>query len=128
MKFVFLLLAFLAITITPAAAAEPTIGVHLVSWHSNPDACRGYINGPCNNTNPGLYVRTSGGWVAGGYYNSVERPTVYVGRSWTLAERGRASLDVAALAATGYPAAPVIPLVTPTAAWATSTRRTPRRT
>lgn len=117
MKSLLLALAFLVASATVSAAEVVAVGVHLGSWHSNNDACRADNGGrPCNNANPGAYARTADGWVLGGYHNSVNRPTFYVGRSWTLAARGRASLEVAALAATGYPAAPVVPLVTPTAA------------
>ncbi len=111
-----LVLVFAALA-APAAAQVQAIGVHTASWHSNGDVCRADNGGrPCNNTNPGAYLRFAGGWVAGAYHNSINKPTFYVGRSWSIAQRGRASLEVAALAATGYPVADVVPLVTPTAA------------
>lgn len=111
-----LALVFAAIA-APAFAQVQAVGVHTVSWHSNGDACRADTGGrACNNTNPGAYVRLADGWVAGGYHNSVNKPTFYVGRSWSIAQRGRASLEVAALAATGYPVADVVPLITPTVA------------
>lgn len=94
--------AALAFCCAPAEAQ--TIGLHLASWHSEP----GY-----NNANPGLYLRTAGGWTAGGYRNSVRRNSTYAG--WTggveLATGLRAELTLGAI--TGYPAAAVLPLVAP---------------
>ena len=87
-----------------ADARAQTIGAHLGSWHSEP----GY-----NTANPGLYLRTAGGWTLGGYRNSVRRDSTYAG--WTggveLATGLRAELTLGAI--TGYPAAAVLPLAAP---------------
>lgn len=92
-----------------------TVGAHLRSWHSQP----GY-----NNDNPGLYVRTAGGWTAGAYCNSLSRSerkptapdcraTTYVGRTWSmpLADGVEASLLVGA--ATGYQRGRITPVLAP---------------
>ena len=97
----------------PASALE--IGSHLGSYHTNPDACREVKNRVCNNTNPGAYVIADDGWMVGGYYNSVRRPTVYAGRQWGLISHGRLSFEAAAVVATGYPALPLLPMVMPIA-------------
>lgn len=122
---ILLCLLLIAPALAHAGEAFDAIGVHLGSVHSSPDACRAGSGRPCNDANPGAYLR-SGPWVVGGYHNSVSRPTVYAGRSWPLASLGPLSLDVAALAATGYPAAAVVPLVTPTAAWRVADRASVR--
>ena len=51
-------------------ATLAAIGMHLASYHTAPDR---------NNVNPGLYATTECGLTAGVYYNSFERPSVYVG-------------------------------------------------
>lgn len=87
-----------------ADARAQTIGAHLGSWHSEP----GY-----NNANPGLYLRTAGGWTAGFYRNSEWRTSAYAG--WTasteVAGPVRAELTLGLI--TGYRAAPVLPLLAP---------------
>jgi hypothetical protein len=109
-----LLLALIALPASAGLApATDAFGMHLGSWHSNQDACFGQIRADCNNANPGGYLRRDG-WVVGGYYNSIKRPTVYAGRIWELGSRGRLSFDLGAVLATGYEAAPVVPLATPT--------------
>lgn len=98
---------------TASAAPRVTaIGVHVGSWHSNPAACYVDSGGPCNNDNPGGYVRLDNKWVVGGYYNSVERPTVYAGRIWDVGAKGPVSLALGGVLATGYHY-PIVPLVTP---------------
>jgi len=111
--------------VAPAAAQE--IGVMIGSWHSAPSACDRWTRGRgCEPWNPGIFGRSSTGWIAGGYRNSVGRPTVFAGRVWTLAERGPDAAEVAAMAATGYPAAPVVPVASPLLAVRASDRATVR--
>lgn len=96
----------------PAAAQE--VGVMLGSWHSVRSACDDWTDGKgCEAANPGVFWRSPAGWLTGAYRNSVGRASVFGGRVWTLAERGRLRGELAALAATGYPAAPVVPVVSP---------------
>lgn len=89
------------------------VGAHLASWHSNRTACASRWLKKCQQANPGLWVETAGGWVFGGYANSLERTTYYAGRSFWRAERGRFSVELVGVLATGYDAAPIVPLVTP---------------
>ena len=85
----------------PPVAAQ-TWGVHVASQHL--PAKQRY-----NNLNPGLYYRTADGWVAGGYMNSLTRPSLYLGHTFG---EGRFAVTVAAV--TGY-AHPVQPLIVPSA-------------
>ena len=97
---------FAALSFVSAAcmvAAPPaeavTVGLHLASVH--------LPKRDFNNTNPGLYVRTDGGWTAGAYRNSLNRTSAYAG--YTM-EWGR--LAVTGGAVTGY-AEKVQPLLVP---------------
>lgn len=103
-RFLPLLAALLAL---PAAADDlkiAAVGAHVASWHSED----GY-----NNRNPGLYLRTTGGWAVGAYRNSIRRDSAYAGRAFTaeLVLGLRAELLVGGV--TGYEAARVVPLVAP---------------
>lgn len=99
----------------PRNALEPVrVGFHAGSWHSNRSACWSAGLEKCRQYNPGMYVQTAGGWLVGGYQNSVDRPTFYAGRILWRAQRGPVSIDLAGVLATGYPAAKLVPLVTPT--------------
>src|SRR5438045_253932 len=61
-----------AACIVAAPPAEAvTVGLHLASVH--------LPKRDFNNTNPGLYVRTDGGWTAGAYRNSLNRTSAYAG-------------------------------------------------
>ena len=95
------------------ALAPVAVGLHLGAWHSDPTACQPVLT-RCESITPGAYIQTAGGWLAGGYRNSLGRPTVYAGRILWHWQRGGWALDVAGVLATGYPAAAVVPLVTPT--------------
>lgn len=87
-------------TLLPPAKASTAVGLHLGSHH--------WTDEPRNNVNPGIYVRTPSGLIAGAYRNSYWRPTVYAGWSWQLAEARGWSLDLSIAAATGYQRASVI--------------------
>lgn len=89
------LLCFIwAVLLTAASpAAAQTIGVHVASQHI-PYKQR------YNNLNPGLYYRTDEGWVGGFYMNSLTRPSIYVGRTFT---RGGFSLTVAGVSGYTHP-------------------------
>jgi hypothetical protein len=77
--------ATVAIALLLAGAAQAqTIGLHLVSAHV---PARSYQQ----NFNPGLYVRTENGIVAGFYRNTLNRTSVYVGLA---AEGGPFSLTI----------------------------------
>lgn len=71
----------------PVQAAEPggyTVGVHVASRHF---PGRTHLH----DVNPGLYVVSPEGWVAGGYRNSLGRPSMYAGKVFTA---GPASLTL----------------------------------
>ncbi|MCX8016504.1 MAG: hypothetical protein N2690_01180 [Rhodocyclaceae bacterium] len=102
------------------------VGVHLRSWHSQPDRCSSWADGwagpgyyyrRCRDDTKGLLVRWGGdgrwSWTAGAYRNSIDRPTVYLGAVREVVRRGPISLDLAAVAATGYRWR-VVPMVAPT--------------
>lgn len=76
-------MSFLAF-LTPAI-----VGLHLASVHV-PDRNQ-------NNVNPGVYVITQGGQIAGYYRNSFERDTFYVGQTVKAGP-----LDVGLVLASGY--------------------------
>jgi hypothetical protein len=104
-----------------AQTAGDEVGIHTVSWHSNPDACTGFAAGKqCQNWNPGVYFRRntlagSPDWVAGTYYNSVQRQTVYAAAVLPLVTLGnRVRLEIAGGLATGYQYA-IVPIVMPSA-------------
>ena len=52
-----------------------TLGAHLVSLH--------LPYGDYSSLNPGMYLRSDGGIVTGGYRNSFGRASFYAGYSWT---------------------------------------------
>ena len=108
------LLCLLA-SIGASAWAQPVVGVHVGSWHSEP----GY-----NNANPGLHVRSAEGWTAGGYCNSESRSSlfpdapacrlsVYAGRTWQTEDWHGLRAGVTVAGVTGYQRAPVLPAAIP---------------
>lgn len=68
------------------------LGIHLGTYHTNIDN-----NYNPNNVNPGAYVELAGNWMAGMYYNSDRKSTIYVGKAL---HYGNAQLMVGL--ATGY--------------------------
>lgn len=79
------------------------IGIHIATSHFHaapPGAER------LRESNPGAYLKCPGGTTAGTLRNSYGRQSVYLGHTF---ERGALSLTVGAI--TGYPAAPVLPMV-----------------
>lgn len=83
--------------------AVVAIGLHLASVHGTD----GF-----NNFNPGVYVQMEAGgeeWVAGTYYNSIRRQSVYAG--WTYKD-GPLGIDWTFGVITGYQKSP-LPLVAP---------------
>lgn len=102
---------FVVLFVPTVAAAEITSATILAgSWHSRPSACVAASGAPCRGANPGLLLETEKGWLVGGFRNSLGRPSAAAGRRWALAQGERAGLDFVALAATGYAAAPVVPV------------------
>lgn len=77
------------------------VGLHLATWHTEPGL---------NDANPGIYLRDASGWTAGAYYNSQRRTSVYFGKTW---QAGPWALTAGGV--TGYRAAPVLPLLIPSA-------------
>ena len=77
-----------------------TIGFHLGSIH--------FPNKDFNNINPGIYLKTENNYVAGGYYNSIRKPSFYVGKNF---EYKNFSIIVGGV--TGYDRAIITPLVLP---------------
>ncbi len=117
MRQILVFLAFLALSL-PAAARPLELGLHVWSHHTNPDGCAEQVPGlrACQNDTPGLYaraVREGADPLIGYYKNSVGRPTWYTGAVFTPWQRDRLAFEVAVAAATGYPAADVVPLVLP---------------
>ncbi|MET0334276.1 MAG: hypothetical protein ABW190_08380 [Rhizobacter sp.] len=83
-------LALIAATLMAVNCAQAnTIGLHLVSYHA-PE--KRY-----NNVNPGIYYRTTEGWTAGIYRNSLSRTSVYAGYTWKFG-----ALDVTTAGVSGY--------------------------
>jgi hypothetical protein len=121
------LLALAALAASMGASAQDTIpernafaptafGFHVVSVHSTPiDVTAGR---PWNNSNPGVYARWDR-WVAGTYYNSIRRHSVYAGYAYPLFE----NLDIVVGVVTGYDgpgytSKPIMPMVVPSAHFA----------
>lgn len=104
--------AFVTLFVPTASAADFASATILAgSWHSRPSACVASSGAPCRGANPGLLLETEKGWIVGGFRNSLGRGSAAAGRRWALAQGERAGLDFVALAATGYAAAPVVPVV-----------------
>lgn len=93
-------IASIALLTAATAASAGTFGVHLGSHHF-PDA-------GMNNFNPGAYYRSDSGLVAGAYLNSDRKWSTYAAKIVHVGP-----IDVALGAVTGYPAAPVLPMVVP---------------
>jgi hypothetical protein len=103
-------LALAAFAHCEASADEAAFGLHLASHHTGerPDtrqpgwSTRGEEEPAYNNVNPGAYVRTDDGVVAGFYFNSYKRWSAYAGREWSASLHGwKASITLAFV--TGYP-------------------------
>ena len=107
-----LLLALLAAVLgfllaTPAQAA--TLGLHTVSWHDQPRA----DGRPFESRTPGLYLRRPDGATAGLLRNSLGRWGGYAGWTWSSDEARPLGLAFTAALISGYPAAPLVPLLAP---------------
>lgn len=100
------------------AAPRHEIGLHAFSHHTAPSACLPADGNRCRDFTPGLFYRALRPGldpVAGYYRNSLRRPTFYYGfvaTPWTSADE-RWSFEFAAVLASGYPAASLVPLVLP---------------
>lgn len=73
-----LIITLILIGLTESAHGQTkplTLGVHTFSLHSNKDPLDHFNQ---NNVNLGGYVRY-GDWVGGAYYNTLRRPSVYLG-------------------------------------------------
>jgi hypothetical protein len=70
----FLIASLLAAGVFAPPAAAGTVGVHLGSIH--------FPQRDFNNSNPGLYYRSDGGWTVGAYRNSLRRTSAYAGHTW----------------------------------------------
>lgn len=71
------------------------LGVHLLSHHVEAKPWQ-------ENFNPGLYVRTTEGWTAGFYRNTLRRTSVYLGRTVALTSWA----DITLGGVTGYESRP----------------------
>ena len=89
--------------------AIATIGLHLGSAHLAPLPDQPKFN----NSNPGVYVEMTNHVVVGAFHNSLRPTTAYVAYNFELAHAGPVAFGVVLAGATGYPAAPVVPLVLP---------------
>jgi hypothetical protein len=81
------------------------VGLHLVSWHSDPKPST-------NNFNPGIYAKAECGAVVGTYYNSRSHQSFYAGYSFE-GSVGRLEPFLLVGAVTGYKRSPVLPMITP---------------
>lgn len=97
----------LALALVAGSAHAGTIGLHLGSYH--PEHPTG---GRYNDANVGAFYRADAGWQVGVYHNSVHRPTVYAGWTWSVPV-GPVSAGLMAGVATGYRVAPVVPFIAP---------------
>lgn len=88
--------------LTPPSHAA-TFGTHVATAHFGSVPHR-----KLESWTPGVYVRTNAGLTLGAYSNSHGRPSTYAAWTWETASRRFA---VTAGAVTGYPAAPVMPLL-----------------
>ena len=88
------LAAAIAALALPAAAADVTVGMNLVSWHDRPGL---------EAFTPGLYIRTTGDWFAsaGVYRNSQGFLSAHVGGGYSW-RRGPWDVSVMAGAVYGY--------------------------
>lgn len=118
-----LLLAMSLVLALPRAAhAQPgwtwsvlpqSVRLHLGSWHDRP----GY-----NNANLGLALRWKSGLVAGGFHNSLSRPSWYGGMIVPLYEK-RLQVELMAGVITGYSeTGPLDVVAVPSLGWRLSSR------
>lgn len=91
-----LLGAFLAL---PVCAGEMV--VHLGSQHGSKTYALGDREVAYNNVNPGVGVIRDDGWMAGIYFNSYRKPTLYAGRVFE-ASVSRATIGAVLALGTGY--------------------------
>lgn len=82
------------------------LGIHLATAHSS---------GGMQGFNPGLYLRQDSGLTVGAYRNSYGRASAYAGWTFETADK-RFALTVGAVS--GYPAAPLMPVVVPSVRFA----------
>jgi hypothetical protein len=94
-----------------SAFSQPLVGLHIGSHHSAP----GF-----NDSNPGVYVRWvdehGDGWGAGVLRNSEHGTSLWAGYTLNTPRLGPVSAALTVGAVTGYRAAPVLPLLTPSVA------------
>jgi hypothetical protein len=84
------------------------IGLHVGSAHFDSD-----IEG-LNPVNPGIYVELDNGWLAGGYYNSLRRTSLYAGYQFKGPFIGPVQPALTVGVITGYPGG-AMPAVVPSA-------------
>lgn len=101
-------LLMMLLALASQAATAQVLGLHTATWHSRP----GY-----QAATPGAYWRFANGATLGAYRNSEGHGTAYAGWTWTTDEARPLSLGFTAAAATGYSAAPVVPLLAPSVAY-----------
>lgn len=98
------ILAVLVFALACIDCNAQTIGLHTISAHQH---------GGFSNVDPGIYVRSEG-WTGGIYRNSYRKISTYAGYTWET--EGTISFAVTVGAVTGYPAAPIMPLLVPSMA------------
>jgi len=84
------------------------IGIHLATYHFDRDLTYKEFN-------PGAYVACDG-YTVGGYRNSENKNSVYVGYQFT---NVLGPIDIFLGAATGYSRASVVPMLIPSVKWKT---------
>ncbi len=102
----------------PSAVASSflpqAVRAHVASWHDR---------GDFNDANPGLALRWSSGFVAGGFYNSYRRPSWYGGFAVPVFARHAIEPEVMAGVITGYSdSSPLDVVAVPSLGWRMSPR------
>lgn len=89
----------------PKRPLPDAVRLHVASWHDR---------GDFNDANLGLAVHWTGGFSAGGYYNSIRRASWYAGFLVPVYDRHSIRLEVLMGAITGYSdSTPAIPIAVP---------------
>ena len=101
----------IVLALVAGAARADTIGLHLGSYHPQHPADRPRYN----DLNLGAYYRADDGWQVGAYFNSIRRPSVYAGWTWSH-DVGAVSVGLLAGLVTGYRAGPILPFAAPSVA------------
>jgi len=92
------------------------VGLHVGSAHFAPEPNSEKLNG----VNPGIYVKFTNDVVLGTFRNSHNRQSTYLAYEFKLGNNPTLQPSVLLGGITGYSAAPVLPLVSPSVLWQVS--------